>query len=160
MLRSRGGVQNMYTMITKEQQIGKKRGKYKGLKYYEKRAWERLSRFVRLEGCYQSTGRFERGRCYTCDHLVLFQELDAGHAIGGRNNAVLFDKRIIKPQCQTCNRNNGGEYEKFKEKLIKELGEKQYYRIVEDSKKVVLYSIEDLVDVYEKYNDLICKILN
>lgn len=58
--------------------------------------------------------------CYTCDKVGHWKEMDAGHAIDGRHNAVLFDMEIIRPQCDACNRYKHGNHKIFTYKLIKE----------------------------------------
>jgi hypothetical protein len=49
--------------------------------------------------------------------------VQAGHAISGRNGAVLLDEEIIRPQCVHCNIFLRGNYPEFTIKLIRERAE-------------------------------------
>ena len=60
--------------------------------------------------------------CYTCSSVRHYKELDAGHAVPGLKNHCRYDIRIIRPQCDTCNRRKSGNLSVFIPKLIKEIG--------------------------------------
>ena len=64
--------------------------------------------------------------CYTCSSVRHYKELDAGHAVPGLKNHCRYDIRIIRPQCDTCNRRKSGNLSVFIPKLIKEIGIKAY----------------------------------
>jgi hypothetical protein len=65
-------------------------------------------------------------RCYTCSSVRHWKELDAGHAIPGLKNHCRYDTRIIRPQCDVCNRRKSGNLSVFIPKLIKEIGMKAW----------------------------------
>lgn len=68
-------------------------------------------------------------RCYTCGRPIHWKyEAQAGHGIGGRRNAVLLDKEVIRPQCYPCNAKHigNGRPEIFIPKLIEELGKEKW----------------------------------
>ena len=127
----------------------KRRKKSERVKAKE-RAWKMFSLYVRKSN--EKNGYIE---CYTCGKRKKLKEMSAGHAIGGRNNAVLFDIRIVKPQCVGCNKFGGGQYQIFAYKLIKELGMGVYEKILFNSHKAVKYTIFDFEDIYEKYKKLL-----
>ena len=77
--------------------------------------------------------------------------MSAGHAIGGRNNSVLFDERIVKPQCAGCNIWGRGQYQIFAYRLIKELGMGVFERILEEAHNPVQYKVADYQQIYELY---------
>lgn len=127
----------------------------------KKKAWTAFSLYIRNVYGYQvndETFGTVFVDCYTCDKPMLIKQASAGHGIGGRNNAVLFDERIVKPQCVGCNIWGRGQYQVFTRKLIAELGLDTYDEIVKHSSDVVKYRIQDYLDIEEKYksklNDL------
>jgi hypothetical protein len=84
-----------------------KKGSLKSLK---KKAWELLSRAIRLENR-DSSGRVE---CVSCKvRLPWNKGVQAGHFIDGRFNAILLDERGIHPQCYACNVLYNGRKEEY-----------------------------------------------
>ena len=70
---------------------------YKGMK---KKAWAEFSKYIRLRSA-DSNGMV---KCVTCpddEPKKHWKEMQAGHFVGGRGNAVLFDEEIVYPQCLT-----------------------------------------------------------
>ena len=84
----------------------------------KKRAWKLLSEVIRREAMDVPNGPYIR--CYTCGYRNHWSGLQAGHAIGGRNGAVLLDEEIIRPQCVRCNIMLRGNYGEFVRRLIVE----------------------------------------
>ena len=117
----------------------------------KKKAWNAFSRYIRLKNM-NPDGTLT---CYTCDKVFPFKHMSAGHGIGGRTNAVLFDERIVKPQCSGCNIWGRGKYAIFTRKLIDELGLKGYDKVVADSQKTVQYKAHDYEEIADKYKELI-----
>lgn len=112
----------------------------------KKLAWSAFSLYIRKSN--EVNGRIT---CYTCGKKYSLKQMSAGHGIGGRNNAVLFDERIVKPQDYACNVIKSGNYGVFARKLIGEFGLKKYDEIVAGSKKVLQYKTQDFQEIYEKY---------
>jgi len=75
------------------------------------KAWDLLSLCIRLERS-DCNGMV---KCVTCQKVLYWkgQGMQAGHAIKGRGNYILFNELYIHPQCKTCNIFNGGEYTRF-----------------------------------------------
>ena len=96
-----------------------KRRKTVSLAKLKKRAWALLSECVRREAINPQEDETWIG-CYTCDAAQHWKYMQAGHAIGGRNGAVLFDEEIIRPQCVRCNIMLRGNYGEFIARLIRE----------------------------------------
>lgn len=69
----------------------------------KKKVWEVFSRYIRTRDCLLTTGTRDEGRCFTCNALHPFKELQAGHFIPGRHNGILFDERGVHAQCYHCN---------------------------------------------------------
>jgi len=70
---------------------------------------ETLSKVVRLEAA-DANGLV---RCFTCSDRVPWRQADAGHYVRRGRFATRWDRRNVKPQCQTCNRRLGGNLEVF-----------------------------------------------
>lgn len=126
------------------------------------KAWKAFSDWVRKSECLASTGTFERGICVTCniagrpDELP-YEKLQAGHAVGGRGNAVLFHEEIVHIQCQQCNRQgNGGlagDYGNYMTYLVRKYGleHAESLQRLKNTYKEITY--DDLVDIEKKYRD-------
>lgn len=69
----------------------------------KKKAWKYFSIFIRTRDCIATTGDHEYGICVTCGKRFHFKELQAGHYVSGRNNAVLFHEDLVRAQCMRCN---------------------------------------------------------
>jgi len=103
------------------------------LKGLRKKTWQACSQYVR-QSYADHKGMLQ---CYTCPTVAPISEMQAGHCIGGRNNAVLFDLEIIRPQCPRCNVFMGGQYTIFTLKLIKEHGAEWFERKLNDSRQII-----------------------
>lgn len=114
---------------------------------YKKKAWSVFSRYIRMKA--QDADGYVK--CYTCQTKKPWKDMDAGHGIGGRSNAVLFDERLVKPQCKGCNIFGGGQYRIFTRKLIDELGLDEYDQMVKNSTTFLPLKENDFKDIYEKY---------
>lgn len=115
------------------------------------KAWKLLSEVIRREAA------DENGFvcCYTSGSIAHWTEVDAGHAIPGRTNGVLFDERIIRPQCRYDNRMRSGKLEIFIPKLMREYGWTldDWEAIVNESrgaKKITVGEYEDMISNYQK----------
>ena len=89
-------------------------------------AWRNFSAYIRARDALATTGTLDYCKCITCGRVVPIEQIDAGHAIGSRRNGVLFDETIVFGQCRTCNREGGGQYEKYKSVLVERNGIEWY----------------------------------
>jgi len=105
----------------------------------KKKCWKLFSEWIRRKDADEG-GTVE---CYTCGKLMHWtgDGAQAGHAIGGRRNAVLFDHEVVKIQCTYCNSKPpyglNGNYQVFTTKLIKENGMEWWEAKLVDSRKTV-----------------------
>lgn len=108
--------------------IAEKKIQYKRQK---DKAWKAFSDYIRHRDCMATTGTFERGLCVTCEvagrpSLFPYAKLQAGHAVAGRGNAVLFHEEIVNIQCMQCNRQGGGglsgDYGNYMTHLVRKYG--------------------------------------
>jgi hypothetical protein len=83
--------------------------KKQSLRALKKKAWELLSRAIRLEA------REKDGlvTCVSCKRRMPWKQIQAGHWIDGRFNSILFDERGIHPQCSMCNVVHNGRKEEY-----------------------------------------------
>lgn len=79
--------------------------------------WKAFSIYIRTRDCIRFSGDPTLGKCVTCNTAKPFKQLQAGHFIQGRGNAVLFDDRLVYTQCLGCNGNppygKGGNYVEY-----------------------------------------------
>jgi hypothetical protein len=113
------------------------------------KAWNLFSMYIRLKAADEG-GTVE---CYTCGKLMFWKGdgAQAGHAIPGRNNAVLFDEDLVKVQCEGCNVWKRGNHHIFTAKLIKEHGMKWWDRKEFESRKTIKWTAADMQDRVDLY---------
>jgi hypothetical protein len=122
--------------------------KKQSLRSLKNKAWKLCSEYVRRSNA--DAGGF--CGCYTCGAPIHWKlEAQAGHAIGGRHNAVLLDVEIIRPQCVSCNVFRRGNYPIFAAKLIRENGIEWFEQKLIKAREVVKYTRSDLEELIEKY---------
>ena len=100
-------------------------------------AWKWFSLYIRLRDCLATTGSDTQCRCVTCWNIVPYEQLDAGHALPGRHNAVLFDESIVYAQCRKCNQGGDGEKVAFRKFLVEKHGEEWMQMKEQGAKKTV-----------------------
>ena len=117
----------------------------------KKKAWAMFSKYIRLS----HADRYGLVICYTCGTRMEWKYAQAGHAIPGRNNAVLFMSEIVRPQCIACNIFRSGNLAIFTKKLIDELGLEKYDELEALSRQIVQYKTQDYLDIEKKYKEFI-----
>lgn len=125
----------------------------KNLSYYKNKAWGMFSKYIRTRDCLLTTGTLERGKCVTCNKEFPFKELQAGHAIGGRNNSILFDEKLVNAQCKGCNHYKDGNYGVYSVWFIDRYGLDEWEEKVRLSNQSVKYTIEDYKEIRDKYKE-------
>lgn len=89
--------------------MGKKSDKTKA----KDKAWAAFSIYIRTRDCIRFRQSLTDGICVTCKREYPFKQLQAGHFISGRGNAVLFDDRLVYTQCYGCNVGRNGAYVEY-----------------------------------------------
>jgi len=121
----------------------------------KKEAWRVFSIYIRTRDCLKTTGTTERGTCITCNEMKLFKQLQAGHFVGGRGNAVLFHEEIVNAQCGYCNRKPpmglGGNYAQYTLVMIDRHGREKTEEFLNLRHSTKKYSPVDLTEVIETY---------
>jgi hypothetical protein len=121
----------------------------KSLRTLKASMWKLFSEYVRRKDADEG-GTVS---CYTCEKLMFWRDSQAGHAIGGRTNAVLFDASIVRVQCVSCNVFQGGNYPIFTTKLIKEKGMDWWEEKLANARKVVKHTRADLEEMISEYQE-------
>ncbi len=111
-------------------------------------AWTVFARYIRTKAI-KEAGNNGVAVCYTCG--VSTSDIQAGHGIGGRNNAVLFMEAVVKPQCERCNGYLGGNYKVFTLKLIKELGAEKFEELLIESNRVDKMTPMEFLEIEKTY---------
>ena len=121
--------------------------KKKSLKSLKAKCWKVFSEFVRRKHADAEGFAY----CYTSGVRVHWKELQCGHAIGGRHNAVLFDEEICRPQTLAENVFKRGNYPVFTTNLIKEKGMQWWENKLEKSHQVRKYTTSELEEMIKDY---------
>lgn len=121
------------------------------LAWHRKRAWDTFSIYIRTRDCLRLSGDPDIGSCVTCKRPYNFKQLQAGHWIPGRRNAVLFSEQGVHAQCDSCNRHLKGNPIKYWLFMEETYGRKIMDSLMDESKQTVLYKKSDLDDIAEKY---------
>lgn len=116
------------------------------------RAWKTFSEWIRRKDADEGGTTV----CFTCNRPIHWKyEAQAGHAIGGRRNAVLLDEDIVRPQCYACNAKHigNGRPEVFVAKLIKAHGMDWWENKLSGARAVVKLTRGDYEGLIEVYKD-------
>lgn len=95
------------------------------VKKQKAKTWKVFSRYIRLRDCLERTGDPQWGNCFTCGRSKPFKELQAGHFIEGRGNAVLFHEDLVHTQCAQCNIFKHGNLNVYERKMVELYGEQK-----------------------------------
>ncbi len=125
----------------------------------KKKAWDAFSKMIRLRDCFATTSLSHTGKCITCGKNWSFKQLQAGHAIAGRRNALLFDEDLVHAQCIICNQHNHGEAKKYKVILIERHSQEWWDEKMATSKQVVQDKDMDFEGKAEEYTRRYKKIM-
>jgi Bacteriophage Lambda NinG protein len=121
----------------------------------KKDCWTAFSIYIRTRDCIRFGNSLDIGMCVTCGRTKHFKELQAGHFIPGRNNAVLFDERIVYSQCVGCNGNPpmglGGNYVEYFIFMEQEWGREKIDEFRALKFKTVKYTAIDLLEKKEYF---------
>lgn len=127
----------------------KERKRSKG--WYKNKAWKVFSEWVRRKDS-DCNGY---AVCVTCGAKNHWKKMQAGHYVDGRNNSVLFDERIVWPQCMPCNVFKRGNKIKYSAFLSKKFGYSIHQLNALDNMKFETKKtgIADYQDIIDKYTD-------
>jgi hypothetical protein len=97
-------------------------------------------------------------RCVTCGTVAHWSELQAGHIIDGRGNAILFCDDAIFPQCYACNCCKHGNKVNYVRWFIDKFGLRKLDELCALAKKPLKRRVEDYEVLIEEYKSKIAKL--
>lgn len=118
----------------------------------KKKAWDAFSVYIRTRDCIRFRNSLDEGICVTCNRVYPFKSLQAGHFIGGRTNALLFDERIVYTQCYSCNIGGGGSYVEYFIFMEREWGREMIDEFRRLKFKTVKFKIYQLLEMVDEFN--------
>lgn len=121
---------------------------------HKQRAWEAFSTYIRTRDCFIQTGSLDEGECITCGRRYTIKQLQAGHFVSGRNNAVLFSERGVHNQCYGCNVGKNGNPLRYFVWMENIYGREVIDELMAESEKTIKYKDSDYDEIAEKYRSL------
>lgn len=121
----------------------------------KKKVWALFSKFIRLK--YAKNGMVE---CYTCGIVKHWKQMQAGHGFGGRSNSILFESKIVRPQCYGCNIMMKGNYDIFHAKLETEYGFGILQEFVKIKQQTRHFTAQELKDLAAEYKERCEQLIN
>jgi len=128
------------------------------------KAWDAFSLYIRTRDCLRFTGDPELGVCVTCKTPKPRKELQAGHFVPGRGNAVLFNEQIVYSQCGHCNQKPpmglGGNYAAYTLFMFDEgYTREEIEGFLALKGTIKQYKLNDFIEVEAKYKQKLAMIL-
>lgn len=146
----------------------KKRKKRSSRAIAKEKAWDAFSYYIRIRDSLATTGTIEFCVCVTCNERGIskpkeFKHIQAGHAVGGRGNAVLFHEEIVNGQCDYCNTKPpyglGGDYGNYALFLAKKYG-LEYTESLQRLKGTdKVYKVHDFIEIEQEYKAKVNELL-
>ena len=121
--------------------------KRKSISKLKKEVWALFSKYIRQK--YADDNGY--AQCYTCGDIRPWKELQCGHLMDGRTNAILFEERAVRPQCYQCNCLKSGLKEVYIPRYIDEEGRDTYDELMKLKHTTVKYSRADLEELKALY---------
>ena len=126
----------------------KRKERKESYKTLKTKAWRIFSEFIRRRGSIDGNNS-----CVTCGVTKKWQELQCGHFIDGRHNAVLFNPLICWPQCLRCNVFLKGNKIKYTLFMQNKFGQNKVEEMLSESHRIVKLGKSDLKDIINRCTD-------
>lgn len=127
--------------------------KFKAMKHRVKNTRQaikkRVSRKFRLWYRLSQADKNGDVKCYTCNRVHSYKEVDAGHFI---HSKLDFDIRNFKIQCVYCNRWLSGNLSKYRENLEKDYGEKWVKKLEKDAQNEKRMEVKEMLKLEKGFN--------
>lgn len=123
-------------------------------------AWAAFSYYIRIRDSIATTGTITSCICVTCRERgdstpKPFSKIQAGHAVGGRGNAVLFNEEITNGQCDYCNSQGAfglkGDYGNYMAFLVKKYGLEHAQELQQLKGTTRVYKTHDFIEIEAYY---------
>jgi hypothetical protein len=121
------------------------------LSAHKAKAWKNFSLYIRTRDCLKTAHTIDKGNCFTCHKIYLFSQLQAGHFIAGRNNAVLFSEQGTHAQCANCNIHKHGNTVNYWLEMERIYDREMIDLLLAESKRTVIYKQYDYDRIAEDY---------
>lgn len=119
------------------------------------KAWSAFSMYIRTRDCLRFTTDPDEGMCITCKRFMPKKQLQAGHFVEGRGNAVLFDERIVYSQCGHCNGKPpiglGGNFKAYTLFMIDEWGREKVEEFMALKRETKQYKLYQFIEIEQEY---------
>jgi len=117
----------------------------------KKKAWDLFSKYIRLKYA-DKEGNVQ---CVTCGVIRHYKDrMQAGHFIDSRNNTVLFDEKLVWPQCVGCNMFKKGNKVNYTLFMMKQgYSAEELTEMVNKKHKTKKISIFDYMELIEELSD-------
>ena len=115
------------------------------------KTWRAFSRYIRIRDCIETTGWPYQGRCFTCGDIHPLPDLHAGHVVGGRRNAQLFDEKGVFAQCARCNLFEGGRPHEARDYVVAKYGEEVFEELRRQRDEHRKYTMKDLRAIEQEF---------
>lgn len=132
------------------------------------KAWSTFSMYIRVRDSLATTGTTDYCVCITCNERgdsdpKEFKHIQAGHAVGGRGNAVLFNEEITNGQCDYCNGQGrfglSGDYGNYALALIKRYGLEHTEALQRLKGTTKVYKTHDFVEIEQRYKEKLAELI-
>ena len=117
----------------------------------KQKAWKAFSLWVRLS----AADYHGFVRCITCGCVKHYKEMQSGHFIPGRLNAVLFSEEGVHPQCYQCNVGKNGNWPSYYEWMKGMYGLEVIDQLIYEARQPKKYTVEDYQNIYIDYSERI-----
>ena len=114
-----------------------------------------FSHYIRFKYAFDRNGEWWC-ECYTCRSHFKMKECDNGHWQKRENKATRFHEDNARPQCTECNQHHKGEFAKFEERLIEDIGLEKVNELKHLAKSIG----EDSEIFYREQSDKYRELLN
>lgn len=132
------------------------------------KAWNAFSLYVRTRDALNTTGTLTHCICVTCNERgnsepKEFKKMQAGHAVGGRGNAVLFHEELVWSQCSFCNSKPpfglGGDYGNYAIFLVRKYGIDHAAALQRLKGTDKVYKTHDFIKIEQIYKEKLAALL-
>lgn len=116
-----------------------------------------LDRYCSLCVRIEASDKFGIASCFTCGKRYPYKMMDNGHYRSRQFGGTRFDFDNMRPQCQNCNRLLHGNLSRYRENLIREIGEERVDALdLKKNNKISTVELENLlVEIKNRYkNDI------
>lgn len=112
-----------------------------------KRAWDAISLYIRLSNADWNG----MARCFTCDVVRHYKEMDCGHFLHGDN--MDFIEENLHVQCDRCNRHLSGNGIEYTLRMIRLYGQEVVDELMRLKGQPRKYTLAEFLEIEAVYKD-------